>query len=204
MDPKERIVSETRDLFFKYGVKSITMDDVAKHLSISKKTIYQYFKDKDDLVATIATAHLESNEKFIKEIATTAIDPVDEVLKISEFVKQSLQNLGSHILYDVEKFHPKAWKIFLEHKEKCIKHSLVENLKKGIEKGLYRSDIDLEIISILRLEEIQMSFNPFLFPVQKFDLRNVQLQFLEHFLYGICTLKGHKLINKYKQITEED
>src|SRR5690606_23034733 len=180
------------------------MDDVAKHLSISKKTIYQFFKDKDDLVATITFQYLEENAKVIQELADTALDPVDEVLKLSEFIKQSFENLGAAVLFDVEKFHPKAWKIFLEHQDKCLKNSLIENLRKGIEKGLYRPDIDLEIMSILKMEEIQLGFNPFKFPTQRFDLRKVQLQFIEHFLYGICTLKGHKLINKYKQITEED
>lgn len=204
MEVKERILKETRELFFRYGIKSITMDDVAKHLSISKKTIYQFFKDKDDLVATVAKSHMDETEKIVKEIAISAADPIDEVLKISEHIKQSFQNLGSSVLYDIEKFHPKAWKLFLEHKEQCIHSCLVENLHKGIEKGLYRPDLDVEIISRLRMEEIQMGFNPFLFPVQKFDLRKVQLQFIEHFLYGICTLKGHKLINKYKQINEED
>lgn len=204
MDVKERILTETKELFFRYGIKSITMDDVAKHLSISKKTIYQFFKDKDELVAIVAKKHMEENEKAIKEIASTAIDPIDEVLKISDHIKQSLQNLGSSVLYDIEKFHPKAWKIFLEHKENCVHCSLVENLQRGIKMGLYRPDLDVEIMSRLRIEEIQMGFNPLLFPTQKFDLRNVQLQFIEHFLYGICTLKGHKLINKYKHINEED
>lgn len=204
MDVRERILYETRELFFKYGIKSITMDDVAKHLSISKKTIYQFFKDKDDLVASIAEKYLEEDTIAVKSIASSAADPIDEVLKLSEHIKQALQNLNSSVLYDVQKFHPKAWKIFTEHKEQCVYCTLIENLQKGIEKGLYRSDIDVNIISILRLEEIQMGFNPFLFPPQKFNLQKVQLQFLEHFLYGICTLKGHKLINKYKQITEED
>ncbi len=204
MEVTERIIKGTEELFFRYGVKSITMDEVAKHLSISKKTIYQFFKDKDELVATVTQCHLDKKQKTIQAIADSAIDPIDEVLKISEHIKQSFQNLGSSVLYDIEKFHPKAWKLFLEHKEKCIHSCLVENLHKGIEKGLYRPDLDVEIISRLRMEEIQMGFNPFVFPAQKFDLRKVQLQFIEHFLYGICTLKGHKLINKYKQINEED
>jgi AcrR family transcriptional regulator len=204
MDVKERILKETKELFFRYGVKSITMDDVAKHLAISKKTIYQFFKDKDELVAMVAKDHMAENEQIMEEIAKNAADPIDEVLKISEHIKVSFQNLGSSVLYDVQKFHPKAWAIFLDHKERCIHCSLVENLQKGIKQGLYRPAIDVETLSILRMEEILMGFNPALFPVQKFNLQKVQVQFIEHFLYGICTLKGHKLINKYKHINEED
>jgi len=204
MEVKDRILLISKDLFFQYGVKSITMDDVAKHLSISKKTIYQFFKDKDELVLSVAQMHLESDMKALQLIASTAQDPIDEILKLSEHLKLSLQNLRSSVLYDIEKFHPRAWQIFLDHKEQCIYCSMVDNLQKGIEKGLYRADIDVNILSIFRMEQIQMGFNPTLYPLQKFDMQKVQLQFLEHFLYGICTLKGHKLINKYKQITEED
>jgi len=204
MEVKDRILLISKDLFFQYGVKSITMDDVAKHLSISKKTIYQFCKDKDELVLSVAQMHLESDMKALQLIASTAQDPIDEILKLSEHLKLSLQNLRSSVLYDIEKFHPRAWQIFLDHKEQCIYCSMVDNLQKGIEKGLYRADIDVNILSIFRMEQIQMGFNPTLYPLQKFDMQKVQLQFLEHFLYGICTLKGHKLINKYKQITEED
>ncbi|MBX9850342.1 MAG: TetR/AcrR family transcriptional regulator [Cytophagaceae bacterium] len=204
MEVKERIVKAAEELFFRLGVKSVTMDDVAKHLAISKKTIYQFFKDKDELVTSVTINHLENSQKSISEIADKAADPIDEVLKISEHIKIILQNVNPSLLFDINKFHPKAWQIFLDHKESCIHKSLEENLKKGIEKGLYRADIDVEILSILRLEEIQLAFNPFLFPPQKFQVQKVQLQFIEHFLYGICTLKGHKVINKYKQIQEED
>jgi AcrR family transcriptional regulator len=204
MDIKERITTTALDLFFRFGVRSITMDDVAKHLSISKKTIYQYFKDKDDLVASATDFHMQKEEAILREIADNAIDPVDEVLKISEHLKQVLEGVNPSLLFDIQKFHPKAWKKFQEHKANCIISSLVSNMKKGIDKGLYRSDIDVEIMSILRMEEIQMPFNPTIFPASRFKVEKVQIQFIEHFLYGICTLKGHKLINKYKHIQEED
>lgn len=204
MEPQERITTAALDLFFRFGVKSITMDEVAKNLAISKKTIYQFFKDKDDLVARATEWHMMKEEAIIREIAETAIDPVDEVLKISERIGTMLEGVNPSLLFDIEKFHPKAWKKFQEHKSNCIINTLVANMKKGIEKGLYRKDIDVEVMSILRMEEIQMPFNPHIFPSSKFKIQKVQVQFIEHYLYGICTLKGHKLINKYKQINEED
>jgi TetR/AcrR family transcriptional regulator, cholesterol catabolism regulator len=201
---KERIVKGAQELFFRYGIKSITMDDVAKHLAISKKTIYQFLNDKHELVSMVTKVHLEEQERIIIEIADRAIDPIDEVLKLSEHLRQLFQNINSSLLFEVQKYHPKAWQIFLNHREFCIHNSLAKNLKSGIEKGLYRKEIDVEIMSKLRMEEILMGFNPFIFPQQKFNLQNVQIQLIDHFLHGICTLKGHKLINKYKQISEED
>jgi TetR/AcrR family transcriptional regulator, cholesterol catabolism regulator len=108
------------------------------------------------------------------------------------------------LLFDVQKFHPNAWKIYQEHKEKCFHDSIVSNLKKGIEQGYYRKEMEVDIIAKLRLEQIITAFDPRIFPADKFDISKVQLQFIDHFLHGICTIKGHKLINKYKQINEED
>jgi TetR/AcrR family transcriptional regulator, cholesterol catabolism regulator len=201
---KSRIVSGARELFFRYGVKSITMDEVAKNMGISKKTIYQFFDDKDELVYIVAKDHMAETEKIMEKIKEIARDPIDEVLKISQHLRGIFQNINPSLLFEIQKHHPKAWKAFSDHKEKCMHSSLIQNLKSGVEKGLYRSEIDVEILSRLRLEEIQMSFNPLIFPIPKFNIQKVQLQFIEHFLYGICTLKGHKLINKYKQIKEED
>lgn len=204
MEVKDRIIKETEQLFLRYGVKSVTMDEVARQLSISKKTIYQFFKDKDELVATVTQYHLETREKVMIEISEAATDPIDEVLKISDHIRQSFEGINPTLLFDVQKFHPKAWQIFQDHKVRCIMDSLISNLKKGIDQGYYRKDLDVEIISILRMEQIQMAFNPFIFPPNKYDVQKVQLQFIDHFLHGICTLKGHKLINKYKHINEED
>lgn len=203
MEIKERIVKGAEELFFRYGIKSITMDDVAKHLAISKKTIYQFLNDKHELVNMVVKTHLVEQEKIINEIANHAIDPVDEVLKLSEHMRQQFQNINLSILFEVEKYHPQAWKIFMEYRELCIR-SMTRNLKSGIERGLYRKEIDVEVLAKLRMEEVQLGLNVFLFPPQKFNIQNVQMQFMDHYLHGICTLKGHKLINKYKQINEED
>ncbi|HXA02392.1 MAG TPA: hypothetical protein VNW99_10415, partial [Cytophagaceae bacterium] len=148
--------------------------------------------------------HMAETEMIMKKIQEVATDPIDEVLRISQHLREIFQNINPSLLIEIQKHHTKAWKAFTDHKEKCIHSSLIHNLKSGVEKGLYRSEIDVEILSRLRLEQIQMSFNPLVFPTPKFNIQKVQLQFIEHFLYGICTLKGHKLINKYKQIKEED
>lgn len=112
--------------------------------------------------------------------------------------------MNPSVLFEVQKYYPRAFELFTEHKEKCIYAMLAENLKKGIEKGLYRKELNVEIITVLRMEQVQMALNPEVFPPGKYTLQEIQLQFIEHFLFGICTLKGHKLINKYKQINEED
>ncbi|WMJ73339.1 TetR/AcrR family transcriptional regulator [Cytophagaceae bacterium ABcell3] len=201
---KQRIIDGASELFFKYGIKSVTMDEIASHLAVSKKTIYQSFKDKSALVIAVTDKFLQENRVKCEKYAEEALDPVDEILKISNNIKEMFRSMNPMVLFEVEKYFPQAFKLFLEHKESCIRESIANNLRKGIEAGLYRADVDVDIISILRIEQVEMAFNPTVFSPDVFDFTKVQLQFIDHYLYGICTLKGHKLINKYKKISEEE
>lgn len=200
----ERILIEAEQLFFRYGVKSITMDEIATHLGISKKTIYQFYKDKKELVYKVVETKIQRQEVEMEEIMESAIDPVHEVILTSDLLKKVFQNMNPFLLMEVQKYYPRAYGVFQSHRDKCIFISIFNNIKKGIELGLYRAGIDVETIARLRMVCIDAAFNPENFPLAKKNLNELQLQLIEHFLYGICTLKGHKLINKYKQIKEEE
>ncbi len=204
LETSDRILKESEQLFFRYGVKSITMDEIAMHLGISKKTIYQFFKDKKELVLKVVESRLFQQEKEMTDITDKAADPIHEVILISEWLKEFFQNLNPYLMMEIQKYYPKAYGAFLEHKQKCMLNNIYDNIKKGVEVGLYRASIDLDTIARLRMFCVEASFNPENFPLAKKNINEVQLQLIEHFLYGICTLKGHKLINKYRQIKEEE
>src|ERR1700753_3107574 len=108
--------------------------------------------------------------------------------------------MNPNLFYDLQKYHPKVWKLFKRFKEDCIENMVEESIRKGIEQGLVRSDINTKIIARLRMEEVEMAFDAETFPPEKFKIIDIQLSLLDHFLHGICTLKGHKLINKHKQL----
>jgi len=202
-DIKNRIISGAESLFLAYGVKSITMDEVAKKLGVSKKTIYQHVSDKDELVTLAVKSSMENQESQVDLIHATAKDPIDEVLKLSEYMRGLFSNMNPFLLMEIQRYYPKAYESYLSFKEACIINSLSENLKWGIAMGYYRSNINIDILSRLRMEEVEWGFNPRIFKEGKY-FSDVQIQLLEHFLYGICTLKGHKLINKYQEIQEEE
>lgn len=204
IEMKERIVKGAEEYFLSYGVKIITMDEIARNLGISKKTIYQYYKDKNELVCEVINNHLKEREKCYLQIADLAADPIDELIKLSEYIRDSFRNINSIILFEVERYFPKAYKNWVDHKEKCLKVYIVDILNKGKVQGLFRQDINVEMLARLRIEEIQLGFNTFVFPPLQFPIQELQLQFIDYFLHGICTLKGHKLINQYKKIQEED
>lgn len=202
-DIKNRIISGAESLFLAYGVKSITMDEVAKNLGVSKKTIYQHVSDKDELVTLAVKSSMENQESQVDLIHATAKDPIDEVLRLSEYMRVLFSNMNPFLLMEIQRYYPKAYESYLGFKEACIINSLAENLKWGISMGYYRPQLNIDILSRMRMEQVEWGFNPRIFKEGKY-FSDVQIQLLEHFLYGICTLKGHKLINKYKEIQEEE
>ena len=203
MDNREKILFAAYDLFFRYGIKSVTMDDIAKHLSISKKTIYLSFQDKDEVVHTLMEQVLLKDQADFITIAKNTSNVVEEVFVMMKKMNGILNTINPNIFYDLKKYHPKTWSLFHKFRMEFVVNCVVVSLEKGKKDGLVRLDINSNILAKLRGEEIEMGFNPAVFPIDKFKILDVQIAFVEHFLYGICTLKGHKLINKYKKIVEK-
>src|SRR5688572_14557273 len=137
VDIKKKILKAAENLFMKYGVRSISMDDISRHLSVSKKTLYQHFVDKEDIVSMTCQAHIDSIASQITEIRNNSKNAIDEMVKISTCLKQNSEDTNPSLLFDLEKFHPKAWGVWLNHKNKFIRESVVHNLKRGIEEGYY-------------------------------------------------------------------
>lgn len=204
MENKERILAAAYELFFRYGIKSVTMDDIAKHLSMSKKTIYLYFRDKDEVVHTLMERSLQKDQEDFHNIAKSAANVVEEVFEMMKKMSDIFSTVNPNIFYDLRKYHPKTWDLFHKFKSEFIIQMVETTLENGKKDGFVRADVNSKLLAKLRGEEIEMGFNPALFPPDKFRILDVQIAFVEHFLYGICTLKGHKLINKHKQIVEEE
>jgi TetR/AcrR family transcriptional regulator, cholesterol catabolism regulator len=204
METKDRILQGAEELFFKYGIKSVTMDDVAKHLAISKKTIYQFFADKNELVETLMTVKLKEDEYEFKKIQATSENVISEVFNMMKHMGAMFSKINPTIFYDLQKYHPSAWQQFKVFKLECMAKMMEESIERGVKEKLVRADLNAKILARLRIEEVEMGLNSDIFPPDKFKMLEVQITMIDHFLHGICTLKGHKMINKYKQITEEE
>ena len=200
MESKEKIVAKSDELFRLYGVKSVTMDEIARELGISKKTIYQYFNDKDELVCEATKHILECDRQEFEEIQEQADNSIEELFLISKCLRRNFENLNPSILFDLKRYHPKAWDIFLKFKEQFFKENVKKSLRRGIEEGYFRPEINVEILTILRLEQVQMSFDPRVFPRNQFDFKEVQMQFFDHFVNGILTDQGRVYYNELFQL----
>lgn len=197
LDIKDKILKGAEDLFLRYGVRSISMDDIARHLSVSKKTLYQHFADKEDLVVEFSKNHLESQRKEYTALRDSSLNAIDHLAKIASCLKREMEDSNPSLLFDLQKFHPKAWSVWTNFKKGIIKE-IIDNLTTGIQEGTVREDINPEILAIVRLEIIQLAFNEEIFPRNKFKVGEVQAQIFDHFVLGVVTEKGKKLYLKYK------
>lgn len=202
MTTEEKVLKGAEELFFKYGIRSVTMDDIAKHLGMSKKTIYQYYKEKDEIIHKLMMAHIKQDECTFAECSERASNIVEEVFNMMTNINEIFSKVNPQLFYELQKYYPKTWKLFKDFKEEFILGMVEKSLVKGIKEGHVRPDVNVKILSRLRMEQIELAMDPTAFPPDKFKILDVQLTVVEHFLYGICTLKGHKLINKY--VTEEE
>jgi AcrR family transcriptional regulator len=199
LDIKTKILRAAENLFMKYGVRSISMDDISRHLAVSKKTLYQHFADKEDIVSMACQAHIEAIVARFLEITKNSKNAIEELVKISTCLKKNTEDTNPSLLFDLQKYHPKAWSVWLNHKNKFIRESVIRNLKQGIEEGHYRPDLNVDIIAAMRLELVQMPFDDNAFPSTRFKIADVQMQIFDHFVHGIVTEKGRKLYQKYKE-----
>jgi len=202
-EQKNRITEKALEQFMRFGIKSMTMDDIARSMTISKKTLYQHFQDKDSLVYAVCEHHLLHHNDQISCIATDAQSAIHEMAMLSEFIRNKMTEMHPSVLHDIRKYHPRSWELFMKHRETCIVNSIVHNLNRGVAEGVYRSDIHVEILSRLRLEQIQLAFDPDIFPPAIFKLAEIQIQFFEHFLHGLLSAEGRTQWEKMrKQIVE--
>ena len=204
MEAQEKILKTSLSLFFKYGIKHVTMDNIARELGMSKKTIYQFYKEKDDLVNQLCDIELKEHETKFDEMNAVAKDPIHEIMLISIRMREMIQNVNPLFFLDLQKFYPTAYQRFQKFRMECAYKNIITNIKRGIEMGVYRSDLDPDFVANYRLVQIDMLMFGNHFPTDKISFSMVHELMLEMFVYGICTIKGHKLINNYKKIKEEE
>jgi TetR/AcrR family transcriptional regulator, cholesterol catabolism regulator len=184
-------------MFWRYGVKSVTMDDIASEIGISKKTIYQHFPDKDAVIEEVIKQELNCEKEDMERMIQEAENPIDEVMRASKYIQATLTQVNPVLLYDLRKYHHKAWELCQFHKQQHIIKSIRNNLEQGIQQGLYRADINVDMLARLHIEQIELGFDTTVFPPDRYNLVDVQVQLLHHFLRGLLTKEGFQIYNQY-------
>ncbi|WP_461075596.1 TetR/AcrR family transcriptional regulator [Spirosoma flavus] len=194
---KQRILAEAERLFWKYGVRSVTMEDIAKQLGISKKTIYQHFNDKEEILYQVIQDKTVRNQSEMDCMVIEGLNPVEEMLWVLNMMQKHADQVSPNLLVDVKRYYPQAFALFRQYKENQIMRSILENIQKGIEQGLYRPDINPTILARLRVEQIELAFNTELFSTDQFTMQQIQYELIHHFVRGMLTEKGFTIYNQY-------
>lgn len=198
LETKLRIIERARDLFLKLGVRSVSMDDIASQLGISKKTLYLHVSDKDDLVSEVLRHQITQMQSETRQCCDEAANAVDEVFKTMHMVLKQFRNMNPVVVFDLHKYHYNAWLEFNKYKNEFLLDMITSNLHRGVKEGYYRSDINIAVLAKFRLEASMIPFNMEVFPPSSFNVASVTVTIIENFLYGVSTEKGFKQIEAYK------
>ena len=187
---RAKILDKSADLFLNYGFKSVTMDDIANALGISKKTIYQHFDNKTKLVEATTLHMFDMISKGINCICSLEKNPIEEIYEIKRFVMEHLKDEKSSPQHQLQKYYPKIFES-LKEKQSCVMEDcVVNNLNRGVQLGLYRDNINIEFISRLYFNSMMCLKDRDIFPLQNFSMNMLMDNYLEYHIRGICTPKG--------------
>ncbi len=203
MDEKAKnIVERVADLYLQYGIKGVTMDDVARHITISKKTLYQYFKDKKELVWAVLE-HGDCEKKIDLSIFEQSnSNAIDDLFNFYNVQVEMIKNHKPAFVYDLKKYYPDIFLHFQKIKHKRILESISTNLSKGKKEGLYRSDINEDILSRLSLMRIEGIMNSGIFRVEEIVSTELFYEIFKYNIYGIVSDKGRKMLDgKFREIS---
>ena len=196
----EAILDQALRLFMRHGIKSMTMDDVANHLHISKKTLYQFVTDKNDLVERAVARMHTSHTACIDDICGRGLNAIDEQYEIAKYLAGLLSQVHPSIHYDLEKYHPKAWEQFHRQKRMHIDQCITRNMLKGIKEGFYRDDLNVDVVAKLYMARFDVLFDGELFPMDKYSFADITWESFRYHIHGIASSKGvHYLMKKMKR-----
>ena len=195
----QNILEKVGELYNKYGIKSITMDDVARELGISKKTLYQFVENKNELVEKVLNYLLHQNDCSFKKLAERKLNAVEEVLEISIHIIKTIKEYNPSTEYDLKKYYPELYKKLNEIRKGKMYDSVIKNIIKGKNEGLYRDDLDEEIIAKMQTSRfLNISTDQVINHEEILKPRFIYEMFIYH-IRGIANNKGIEVLEKTLQ-----
>ena len=194
---EEQLIEKASETFLSHGIKSLTMSDMASKLGISKKTLYNFVSDKNDLVKKCIQYHISANECEMHEACNVSHNAVEELINFSKIAGSKMKLIHPSIFYDLQKYHPEAWAIIRNFEDKAILELTINNLQKGIEQGLYRKELNINIIANLYVSVVQSIFNNTAVIQDGISVTEYYFEIFNYHIRGIANEKGIKLINQY-------
>lgn len=194
---KEKILHKATEMFLNLGFKSVTMDDIANEMGISKKTIYTHYKNKTQLVEATTFSLFDTICAGIDSICEVAPNPIEELYHIKKFVMEHLKNEKSSPQYQLKKYYPKIYAALRGKQFEVMHESVKENLEKGITQGLFRKNMNVDFVARMYFNGMTGIKDTDLFPQTIFSMNQLMENYLEYHLRAIVTPKGFEILNQF-------
>lgn len=194
---KRQIIGNALEIYLKYGIKSVTMDEMSRQLGISKKTLYQFVKDKNELVEECLLFMHDKECDVIEKIYGKNMDAIEEILEVTQFIIAELRSVHPSIFFDMAKYHPNALKLMHNHKYDVVCGTVIDNLNRGIEQGLYRENLNVEVISHMYMGFIDLIIGGEILVNTGVSAEEAYSEFFRYHIRGIATDKGLKHLKKF-------
>lgn len=192
----QQILIQGEKLFLRRGIRSVTMDDIAQTLGMSKKTLYQYVENKADLVSKIVLNHVEEETACISKISAESQNAIREMMEITRYSVQQLRDISPLVIFELQKYYRESWeKMEALHKEYIYK-VIFDNIEKGKKEGFYREEINSDIVSKLYVGKTYLLVDENVFPLKDFDREKLLMEFFLYHINGLLTEKGRKALTE--------
>jgi TetR/AcrR family transcriptional regulator, cholesterol catabolism regulator len=198
METRERILQEASAQFMKYGIRSITMDDIAQNLSISKRTIYENFKDKNELLKSCMEKLLVEQRQSHENTISSTSNVIEAMFCFMQEGVKAIRTINPLFVQDLRKYHLGIWEDIQKNKEDVHFSQIYRLLRKGINENLFRKDINVEIVAKILMEQLNMLSDEEAFPREKYQLEEVLENIITNFMRGIATRKGLDYIDNHR------
>ncbi len=190
------ILERVYELYNKFGIKSITMDDVSRELGISKKTLYQHVKDKADLVEKVMLTNTLKHRKSIYDIVDKNMNAIVELLEVNAYMNEMMKDHNPTLDYDLKKYYPDIYNRLMKETRRRMFESIKRNLEKGIKEGIYRKELDIEIITKLHMNRMEYKYSSDSFTLNELNSPSVLKEIFIYHLHGISNEEGVKVLNE--------
>ncbi|MDF1550578.1 MAG: TetR/AcrR family transcriptional regulator [Bacteroidales bacterium] len=192
----ENILDKVFEMYNRYGIKSVTMDDVASMLGMSKKTLYQYVKDKTELVEKVVERLIQNKECLQNEVYNKNFNALEEIFALAQIMNDHIKHYNPAMEYDLKKYYPAVYLKISETRRNKMYEAVAKNLRKGIANGLYREELDVDIITKIFVSRIELSLDNPVFERDEITSFKVFIEMMIYHLHGICNSKGLEIIQE--------
>jgi AcrR family transcriptional regulator len=202
MSELEKILVKVSGMYKKYGIKSVTMDDVAHELGMSKKTLYQYVKDKTDLVEKVVEHVRECNFSNMVEMKKIKGNAIEQLIQVSQHVNALMKDHSPSYEYDLRKYYPEIYRKLMTARRKMMYESMIANIRKGKKEGVYRKELDEEIITKLQLLRMENMRDTELFLEEEVHTPKFFREVFLYHLHGLATARGLKVLEENMEVLQ--